>query len=160
MTIDGFGGTPPLVIEPLYGIRRWLVYGDYLAPLTSVAPQHGWRGGENVAVHMGNDDFCIGLVHPNCRCGFYAHYRADEERDEYQWSVEGVIRGYGLATLGTKGFRCERAEIVAVSREEGPLRRPLPDPFASSYPGVAVFDTAAEMLTAFPLSRAPEGVAA
>lgn len=58
------------------------------------------------------------VTDPKCTCGFYAY---TSPRALYANStggspeVFGVIKGYGKATLGTKGFRIEKAEIVALT---------------------------------------------
>lgn len=46
-----------------------------------------------------------------CVCGFWAYYDRARWNDD---AVRGVIEGYGKTTLGTKGFRCEKAKIVAL----------------------------------------------
>lgn len=51
---------------------------------------------------------------PDCGCGFWAY---DEHSFSEHGDVVGVIEGYGRTTIGTKGFRCEKARIVALCRE-------------------------------------------
>lgn len=53
----------------------------------------------------------------NCKCGFYAY--TDPNRPESRPTaaneyVVGVVRGSGRTLIGTKGFRTEKAEIVAL----------------------------------------------
>lgn len=51
----------------------------------------------------------------NCTCGFYA-YTGPERPEVAQRTADdivGVIRGTGRTLIGTHGFRCEKAEIVA-----------------------------------------------
>lgn len=54
----------------------------------------------------------------SCRCGFYAYFRADDpEALNYCFSrdmVLGTIKGYGRTLIGSRGFRCEKAEITAL----------------------------------------------
>jgi hypothetical protein len=57
---------------------------------------------------------------PNCDCGFWAY---DEAGFASHGSVVGVIEGYGKTTVGTKGFRSEKARIVALSCENGEGKR-------------------------------------
>lgn len=50
-----------------------------------------------------------------CSCGFYAY--TDREANPYHEggsNLIGIIRGSGVATVGSRGFRCESAEIVAL----------------------------------------------
>lgn len=56
--------------------------------------------------------YCRGIAHPMCSCGFYAYH----DGSVYPTGqVTGVIEGYGKTTVGTKGFRCEKARIVALA---------------------------------------------
>lgn len=65
---------------------------------------------------------CNGELHPeathsfdpNCQCGFWAY---DEVGFQEHGDAVGVIEGYGRTTIGTKGFRCEKARVVALCRE-------------------------------------------
>ena len=58
------------------------------------------------------------VTDPDCTCGFYAY---TSPKALYANStggspeVFGIIKGYGKATMGTKGFRIEKAEIVALT---------------------------------------------
>lgn len=49
----------------------------------------------------------------DCACGFYAYTDTDLGYSR-PGRVVGIIRGTGVATVGTRGFRAERAEIVAL----------------------------------------------
>lgn len=86
-----------------------------------------------------------------CQCGFYAYSDPrHEEAATRPWIgpsstpgryILGIIRGTGRTLIGTKGFRCEKAEIVALldptaggeltepwrQRQLGALRRVYPD---------------------------------
>jgi hypothetical protein len=61
-----------------------------------------------------------GPEHPapdeGCRCGFYAYTcpGPDLQYAHQDGFVLGVIRGTGRTLIGAKGFRCEKAEIVAL----------------------------------------------
>lgn len=77
---------------------------------------------------------------PSCQCGFWAY---DEASFAAQGEIVGVIDAYGKTTIGTKGFRAEKARIVGLSRKdrEGkPLSRSLVFRLASLYPEVAFHD--------------------
>lgn len=74
---------------------------------------------------------------PDCRCGFWAY---DEAGFRALGTVVGVIEGYGKTTVGTKGFRCEKARIVAISCENGEgvrHSRSMLARLAALYPDVA-----------------------
>lgn len=50
----------------------------------------------------------------DCTCGIYAHYLPLESY-ERTYNVFGVIEASGRIFMGTKGFRAEKAKIVALS---------------------------------------------
>jgi hypothetical protein len=50
----------------------------------------------------------------NCTCGFYAYTDTDDRAYSTSDRVTGIVRGSGVATVGSRGFRVERAEIVAL----------------------------------------------
>jgi hypothetical protein len=69
---------------------------------------------------------------PSCTCGYYAYTDESSLNRNSSWrdgSVFGIIKGYGQVTQGSKGFRCEKAEIVALTRpqvsDHGSYRAPV-----------------------------------
>lgn len=50
----------------------------------------------------------------DCTCGIYAHYLPLESY-ERQNNIFGVVEASGRILMGTKGFRAEKAKIVALS---------------------------------------------
>ncbi len=51
----------------------------------------------------------------DCGCGFWAYF--DLNPSEFRMGekpIVGVIKGYGRTLLGSRGFRCEKAEIVGL----------------------------------------------
>lgn len=110
-----------------------------------------------------------------CQCGFYAYFdggndyltdpsavgyasmfgytTADEDRAP---RVGAVVNAWGLATVGSRGFRAEKAEVVALivpastaARHEVAFTKAR-----RNYPDVQVFDTEKEAVRAFPLTDA------
>lgn len=79
--------------------------------------------GFRAATYMDEDDFytpCEGME-PKCSCGFYVYQRGSN--DYYSPRTEGtghkgpigsVVRGYGKVVLCERGFRAEKAEILAL----------------------------------------------
>lgn len=69
--------------------------------------------------------------HPKCTCGIYAYH----SRDTIQMSspdasppsgiVLGMIKGYGYVTVGTKGFRAEKVDVVALTLPQRSNLEPL-----------------------------------
>lgn len=87
---------------------------------------------------------------PECQCGFWAY---DEDGFTPQGSVIGVIEGYGKTTVGTKGFRAEKARIVALCCEDGEgdrLSRSTLTRLATLYPDVSFHDDLDAMVDAHP----------
>ena len=112
-----FDGTP-LVAGSIFGGRSFAV--DNLGRLKG--PQAGTihRSGENIA----ECDSCIGeKTVETCTHGFYA-YTDGSTRYRNTDTVEGVIEGYGITQIGTKGFRSEKSKIVALHLP-APKKEPL-----------------------------------
>lgn len=82
-------------------------------PLLETSIQRGteripWRDFHSVAQKIYRHD------HANCTCGFYAYLNGI---NGYQSNchVIGVIEGYGETTIGTRGFRAQKAKILALA---------------------------------------------
>lgn len=88
---------------------------------------------------------------PDCTCGFYAYHDGVADYHPISCCIEGIIDGYGLTTVGTRGFRCEKARIVALLIRDSD-RRNLPrcSLVERNYPDVPVFRKRKQMLAAFP----------
>ena len=105
--MEDFTGTP-FVAGSIYGTRSFAI--DKLGRLTG--PQFKdtfWTPGENIALDGGYNG--TSFAHRNW--GFYAF---KDGSDEYKSpsTVSGVIEGYGMVQIGTKGFRAQKAKIVAL----------------------------------------------
>lgn len=64
------------------------------------------------------DESCGSVAQPACQCGFYAYTDINsiiENSHPQPYSVFGLIKGHGKVTIGTKGFRAEKADIVALA---------------------------------------------
>lgn len=84
----------------------------------------------------------------NCVCGFYAY--TDPQHEEIQTSllvpVLGLIKGHGRTLIGSRGFRCQKAEIVALvdpgEQVLGDLQLKYPDiPIVASVDELRAFVT-------------------
>lgn len=101
----------------------------------------------------------------DCGCGFYGYY---DGSDDYKAAarVSAVIEGYGETVVGTRGFRCSKARILALC-----IREPKPGkPFKASkhlpplaaervrrnYAGIPVYTDFGAMLADFPIDRSWE----
>lgn len=67
----------------------------------------------------------------DCACGFYA-YTDDEANPHHEdGNVLAVVEASGVATVGTRGFRAEKAEIVALIAPSKPSVRNLWDRYSA-----------------------------
>jgi hypothetical protein len=92
----------------------------------------------------------------DCSHGFYGYY--DGSNDYYKAGmVMGVIEGYGETVIGTRGFRCMKARIVAIR-----IPKHVPDRLRKlvirNYPDLPVFDTFKAMVAEFPPDDAGSGI--
>lgn len=186
--MSGVFDGPPLVAGSLKGIRHFKLSLE--PALLGVATLHTFHPGENVAEHrqggvplvrvfsdprsavmlppswltVGPGEMVLREDHvvagQGCACGFYAYYdlRYSAYRNDYH--VPAVIEGYGHVTVGERGFRAEKARLVAVAyppaaREESFVGI-VKQQFIDRYPNVPIYQTAEEMLEQHPLDL-PEG---
>jgi hypothetical protein len=115
-----------LRVGEVVGVRSWRVRGGWLRPVTArtapfwgEGPQHAACYGQFALLHAYEaltdeeiEAHSVGGL--NCTCGFYAYHHGRPSFHIGSDMVDGIIRGWGVATIGTKGFRCEYAEIVAL----------------------------------------------
>lgn len=64
----------------------------------------------------------------DCHCGFYAHTDGKDDYRVYQNTVTGIIEGWGRVTIGSRGFRAEKARIVAFIDDKPEKFEPEPLP--------------------------------
>lgn len=86
----------------------------------------------------------------DCQCGFWAY---DEAGFKPHGDVIGAIEGYGKVTVGTKGFRAEKARIVAISCENGEGTRHSRSALArltALYPDAAFANDLSELIDGHP----------
>lgn len=128
---DGAGDGRPLVAGSLRGYRTWRLQrrrtppaADAL-PLTSVTRRVVW-GPTLTACCTPDDTANLGPVPgaatlpgdhaapaAGCRCGIYGWYDP-ADTGMLRARVFGVVEASGLVLMGDRGFRAERAKIVAV----------------------------------------------
>lgn len=128
----------PFTAGTITGLRGFLVTDD--GDLTGIVHQTPWTPGENVAVHHINYDDPFGfsditvprheVAGINCRCGFYAYCNGGNDYHRQTMgaiTVQGIVEGYGLVTVGTRGFRASKARLAAIVLPpfEEPKQRPL-----------------------------------
>lgn len=119
-------GAAPDGIVPLLGYREWTVStgGDGPPRLRSlfhptVWPPDGPLGAVCLRPMIWNGRTGVGhtdVPDALCECGIYAFRepRFDTLRGATGPKARGVVRGWGRYVLGTSGWRCEFARVVAV----------------------------------------------
>lgn len=137
------------------GMRVWNL--DVWGRLTGVSYPVVWTPGENVAAcRRANSSYvyfdkeaegCPGITDPKCGCGFWAYHYGGADHTGH---VTGIISGYGKTTIGERGFRCEKAKVVAFSMDG--VTRQHARMLSRNYPDVPQFPDVDAMLDAFPVS--------
>lgn len=84
----------------------------------------------------------------SCQHGFYAYYDGSNDYHD-QGEVTGVIEGYGEVLIGTRGFRCMKARIVALRIHKKSADR-LGSVVARNYASIPQFKSFDDMVAAFP----------
>jgi hypothetical protein len=183
---ERFHGLPfEFAVGEVYGLRMWHMdsYGRLRARNWEGAPP--WRPGVNVARcrcvkreaeapsfllsasyrWVVDDNPGHEVPSEQCGCGFYAYTDSLHAevtpyiKSDGEEPVLGVIKGTGRTLIGTQGFRCEKAEIVAFRdptrggtetdvwrlRQLARLRR--------VYPDVPILSSRAELLEFAPLTE-------
>jgi hypothetical protein len=86
-----------------------------------------------------------------CKCGYYAYFDEDHNPHHGKSNVLCVIEGYGLLTVGTRGFRAEKARLLALVVK--PRHRSLRyQHLQRNYPSLPVFPSRTAALAEFPLT--------
>lgn len=155
--LEGFGGYL-LETSSVFGVRAWSMHDGLLYPLLFPAPIP-WHPGENHAVCFAGSGPLHRVPAEGCKCGFWAYNSRGRVRPGAA-ALVGVIEGTGQTLVGTKGFRCENARIVAMldPRERALFKgKELYEQLHQRYPNVPLYPTIREMLRAHPLTPAPEG---
>jgi hypothetical protein len=87
----------------------------------------------------------------SCQCGFYAYNRLEyAEQDSIRYVlILGIIRGFGRTLIGDRGFRCEKAEIVALLDPNryglNAFRERQAEQIRRNYPDVPILGSATEL---------------
>ena len=174
MTFRGFNGEVEFSMGYILGVRGFRL--DDMGRLTGWSYRTVWTPGENVAVcgkkkatcgqstydpygssHMHVDSCwspnpCNGDIE-KCEHGFWAYYEDFDSQGENlaNQTYAAIIKGYGKTVLGVKGFRSEKAEILAVTVPSSYRDPVLPSALVGrNYPDIRVFDTKTEMFEAYP----------
>lgn len=167
---DEFGlNASDFSVMPLVGLRAWRPFTHVGAAiqLCSENRPYVWHAGENIAecmpvhAHWGPvanvDHHDAPAPFMACQCGFFAYYDGTNNyRGESK--ISGLIAGYGRCIVGERGFRAEKARIVAfiqpkISQTAELLHRHI----LPVFPDVPVYDSEALALDAHPLTPVDMG---
>lgn len=87
-----------------------------------------------------------------CTHGFYAYYEGSNDyHREGDGYIQAVVRGFGTVVIGTRGFRCTKASIVALTWTESGLgSRKKHEQMLRRYSDVPWFTSFEEMVDKFP----------
>lgn len=151
MTADGFTGPVTddfdFTLGHVTGVRGFKL--DQYDRLVGVTKRKVFKPGVNIATcgTEPTDD-----IADHC-CGYYAYFQEEGTNDPnfYNAEVGAIVRGYGRTVVGTKGFRAEKADLVALFplEKEKPkpatkapkTPRPQPNFFSRFYPREGWFRT-------------------
>lgn len=187
---------PLFSVEAFRGFRAWYMDEPMLGSgaakaglLRSITYSYWWTSGVNLSIcqarklkldhesHDGlHDDDCYRrCAYPTkeCTCGFYAYFK-----EEYftvgvsanHLKINGVVDATGRLVKGSKGFRAQAANIVALALppvDEVPksIQKVCDDAtpaevlelarqaLAKNYPTIPVFDSVPPMLSLIPLTE-------
>ena len=102
----------------------------YRDDLSKPYPDPGWYvpGEEKTQTKLRTDEQIEQLVNSqygkkragalNCSCGFYSYFSPNER---FSGTIDAVIEGWGIVTIGTKGFRSEKMRVLAMARPYNPI---------------------------------------
>jgi hypothetical protein len=136
----GDKGDFPLALGAVYGVRWWSldrsgwlkgIYATWQPEINEArcekpteqsptgASFRAWARGAGPAVLPGElsvsePEPCHEAPDENCACGFYAFWEPEPAPVRAQFPVAGVIEGTGRTLIGSRGFRCARARILAL----------------------------------------------
>lgn len=114
----------PFVAGSLIGLRSFRI--DKYGRLTGAVYREPWRPGENVATCRKGalrevfyePERAAKPVHEagkvDCDCGYYAYFDQGSNRWHAKGQALAVVEGYGITTVGSRGFRAQKARIVGL----------------------------------------------
>lgn len=147
---------------------RWIEINDGFMPLSNVARKRdllttlGYAKADYARTRdrLKRPDNPHPVPGPNgqCGCGFWAYWTPQHANSVFSPSrpVMGLVEGYGKTRIGDRGFRAEKARIIAVcvmfdwEGDDGQLRSLTEMRIEHRYPSVKVYDTLDCMIALHP----------
>lgn len=113
MSQSDFSGEYEYTIDTVTGVRGFRQ--DGLGRLTGVTHHRVFAPGVNVAACESCDTEHLAT----CTCGYYAYFsdKVDDRNlrsEVYDSEIGAIIEGTGRIAVGTRGFRAEKARLVAL----------------------------------------------
>lgn len=141
----GYGG----VLHQMNITMNRMLYGyrTVTAPLTAGPEPADKPVAEKPPTHRAGD--------LKCACGFYAYFDNGANPHHHKGNVVGIIEGYGVVTVGSRGFRAEKATIKALVVKPKRLGAQAIDRLQFNYPDVPIFPSKSAALEAHPLTPPP-----
>jgi hypothetical protein len=113
-----YKSTEYTIIDSVRGFKQWSWNSD--RKLVSMFPGD-WSNGSLTSTcsryELDKDKSSDTHVSPDvsCTCGIYAHYLPLESYEKVRSNIFGVVEASGRILMGTKGFRAEKAKVVALA---------------------------------------------
>lgn len=119
--IGDFDADRPLILDEIRGLRAFQISPN--KKLMGRTVHQEWDTDENVAFcartnpipmmtpSWDQSEHRAGSAH--CQCGFWAYFDGSNDYASTD-SVTAIIAGRGLVTVGSRGFRAERARLLAI----------------------------------------------
>lgn len=87
----------------------------------------------------------------DCQCGFYAYF---DGRNDYKdpTRIAAIIEGFGVCTVGTRGFRASKARLVAIVVPGKKFPEAKFSRVTHNYPDVPLYASRRQALEAHPLT--------
>jgi hypothetical protein len=117
-TQKDYKGNELLILDTVRGFKQWSWNTE--RKLVSMFPAD-WSNGSIVSEcsrsELNKDKSSATHKSPDqdCSCGVYAHYLPLESYEKQKHSIFGVVEASGKILMGTKGFRAEKARVVALA---------------------------------------------
>lgn len=87
----------------------------------------------------------------DCTCGYYAYFDGTNEYKD-RTRITAVVEGYGLCTVGDRGFRAEKMRLLALVKPKAAVPPLLWSLVQRNYPDVPTFARKRDALEIYPLT--------
>lgn len=88
----------------------------------------------------------------DCGCGYYAYFNGGNDYKKQDRTIGALVEGYGVCSVGERGFRAEKARLLALFKPKRDIRTDIVERIWHNYPNVPVFPNRAAAVAEFPLT--------